>query len=58
MSNRSIVVLFFTIPLATLISYLMHKFYNKNIQPSIIGLAIASIYIIADSLLNKKDEKS
>jgi hypothetical protein len=58
MNNRFLVVLLLSIPVATLISYVLFKVYSKHVAPSIIGVVILALYAVVDAFIEGKNEKS
>lgn len=58
MSNKLIAVIFLSLPLATGVSYVLYKYYHKNVPPSIIGIAMLVLYGGVFYLFERKNEKS
>ncbi len=52
-----LIVLFLSIPISLLASYLIFKFFGKDIQPSILGMCVILTYILY-SVLFTEDENS
>jgi hypothetical protein len=56
MKDTTILILVFvTLPVSVLISYVLHKVYHKNVPPSIIGMGLVATFITVTSILNKKN---
>lgn len=46
MKDTTILILVFvTLPVSVLISYVLHKVYHKNVPPSIIGMGLVATFI-------------
>lgn len=56
--NILIILLFASIPVAAVISVGIYKWTGKNIPPSVIAIALISIYVLYSTWFGKKDEKT
>lgn len=57
MKDTTILILVFvTLPVSVLISYVLHKLYHKNVPPSIIGIGLVALFITITSILNRKKQ--
>ena len=51
-------LLLISIPISGLISYVLFKVYNKNVPPSVIGLAFILLYALVQYFVDKKNENT